>query len=187
MTDVSADEVARMSVAAKPVQQNLMNNRPPVVTGGTSGGSSSGVGAPMAPVTGSREVPQRGSGQWMSSTATLASTGLVSGRTRTWCTNTWSGFHGSVLPVLLDKDDHAVWPTNPESAKHQYGVDGTFFSGDDRTDAWSNQVPANLAKLGVKLQLIQYLDPKNMLLRDIGIAGKAIGEIIGIITKAGGL
>lgn len=122
-------------------------------------------------------------GEWMRSWASMASTGLISGHTHIWCTIDLRGFHGSVFPVLLDADDKVVWPPNPEVAKHQYGVDGAWVGTHDRTVYWSNQADAAAVAKARSLALIQFLDPKNMLLRDLNILGKVIGEVLPLIEK----
>src|SRR5262249_12537676 len=63
-----------------------------------------------------------GTGEWMHSWASVASTGLISGHTHTWCTIDLRGFHGSVVAILLDGDGKTIWPPNPQVTKHQYGV-----------------------------------------------------------------
>jgi hypothetical protein len=132
-----------------------------------------------------------GTGEHMRSWASLASTGLISGHTHTWCTKELAGFHGSVIAVLLDASGKVIWPPNPQVTKHQYGVDGTvsgWFGGpSDRTDYWTNQVDPSVVSQAKSLALINFLDPKNMLLRDLGIAGKTIAEIVAAITAIEGL
>jgi hypothetical protein len=101
----------------------------------------------------------------------LASNGLISGNTRIWTTNEMSGFHGSVLPVLLDAAQKIIWPAQIDAQKHWYGVDGTWIVGSssDRTVYWTNQVDATTLAQAKSLALIQYKDPKNMLMRDVKI------------------
>lgn len=141
--------------------------------------------SPMAYETDDQHV---GTGEWMNSVASMASTGLISGRTRIWCTKDFAGFHGSVFPVLLDGDAKTIWPENPQIAKHQYGVDGSSipFSTSDRTVFWTNQVPAATIAQAKSLALIQFLDPKNMLLTDLNILGKVVSEVSAIITAIEG-
>jgi hypothetical protein len=119
-----------------------------------------------------------GTGHWMHTTGSMASTGLISARTRTWCTIDLTGFHGSVVAVLLDGAGKAIWPPNPQETKHQFGVDGVWVGTHDRTDAWANQAdPAVLAQ-AKSLGFIHFPDPKNMLLTDIPIAAKTVAEIV---------
>ena len=183
------------------IRNQLPDARPPIVRGGTipvpphAGGGSTGAGStgtssgpvtvtyPLRADSGEQEVPESGSGQWMHSTASMTSSGAISGSTRTWCENDFSGFHGSVTPVLLDHNGITVWPATLGEAKHQYGVDGEWVPGssDDRTDTWTNQVPVDALKSATQLHLQQFLDPKSMFLRDLVIVGKALPEIITII------
>ncbi len=158
-------------------------------TGGSSdsdNSSGSGITYPLCADTGDQEVPDPGSGQWMHSTATMSSTGVIEGSTHIWCTNDWTGFHGSAVPVLLDKNGTAVWPSDPDAEKHQYGVDGDSipFVTSDRLVPWpSRTVPADVVKSAVQLRVVQYLDPKNMLLRDLGLIGKTLPQIIALIGE----
>lgn len=120
-------------------------------------------------------------GEWMHSWASMAGNGVISGHTRIWCTNELSGFHGSVFPVLLDANERVLWPPNPQVSKHQYGVDGVLIGTHDRTEYWANQPdPATVAQ-AKSLAIIQFLDPKNMLLTDLGILGKASQDLLPII------
>jgi hypothetical protein len=126
--------------------------------------------------------------EWMHSWASVASNGLIFGHTHTWCNYDLKGFHGSVLPVLLDGENppKVIWPPDPDQQKHTYGVDGVWIGTHDRTDYWSNQVdPATLANAKA-LHLIDYLDPHNQLLNDIGIVGKALSELIQYFKAAFG-
>ena len=105
---------------------------------------------------------------------------------RTWCTILLRGFHGSALPLLLDGAGKAIWPSDPDNQKHQYGVDGVWIGTHDRTDYWANQVdPAVLAQ-AKSLAVVEYLDPKNQLLNDIGIIAKTLPDIIAIIKAIAG-
>lgn len=96
------------------------------------------------------------------------------------------GFHGSVLPLVLDANDKVIWPSNPDSQKHTYGVDGFLspFSSHDRTDYWANTVDAETMANAKALQLVDYYDPRNQLLNDLGILMQLAPEVIQIIAKA---
>lgn len=128
-------------------------------------------------------------GEWMSSTASVASSGLISGSTRIWTTNEFAGFHGSAFPVLLDAEDKVVWPADIDAVKHQYGVDGTWIPGlpSDRTSHWTNTVDAATMARAHSIGLVQYKDPKNMLMRDLELIGQAWKSLEGIVkTFVGG-
>jgi hypothetical protein len=143
---------------------------------------SSGTSQNWDPMTVDTLDAHLGTGEWMRSWASVSSSGLISGHTRTWCTIDLRGFHGSIVPVLLGTDGKAVWPPNPQDAKHQYGVDGAWIGTHDRTDYWSNQVDSgSLAKAEI-LHCIQFLDPRNMLLADLGIIGRALPDIVAAIA-----
>jgi hypothetical protein len=121
-----------------------------------------------------------GTGNWMHSWASFNPTsGVISGKTRTWCTVALRGFTGSVVPILLDQGGMPIWPNTVPDAKHQYGVDGSAipFKTHDRTDNWWNQVPSDVAQRAAKLEFLHFYDPKNRLLVDLEIAKKTIEDI----------
>ena len=134
---------------------------------------------------------QNASGQvgfWMHSWGSLASNGLISGHTRTWSTLGVKGFHGSVLPVVLNASGQVIWPSDPDSQKHTYGVDGFLspFSPHDRTDYWANTVDAATMANASSIHLINYYDPRNMLLKDLPIILQYLPAVISIIGAATG-
>lgn len=125
-------------------------------------------------------------GHWMHSTASMASTGLITGRTRTWCTIDLSGFTASVVAVLKGGDGKVVWPPNPEVTKHRYGVDGVWVGTHDRTDVWANQADPAILPQAKALDFIHFPDPHNRLLTDIPIVAKTVAEIVAAIGAAAG-
>lgn len=73
-------------------------------------------------------------GKWMRSWAQMSSTGLISGHTHIRCTRDLLGFHGSVLPLLLDTGGRVVWPPGQtQTLKHRIGVEGASKGTHDRT------------------------------------------------------
>jgi hypothetical protein len=76
-----------------------------------------------------------------------------------------------------------VWPSNPDVSKHHYGVDGVlvFTSAHDRTDYWTNQVDGNALSQAKSLACVHYYDPVNMVLTDLPILEKTIGDIAQLI------
>lgn len=122
----------------------------------------------------------------MHSWASLASNGLISGHTRTWSTLGVKGFHGSVLPVVLDVSGQVIWPSDPDHQKHTYGVDGFLgpFSPHDRTDYWANTVDAATMANARSIQLINYYDPRNQLLKDLPIILQFLPAVISIVEAA---
>jgi hypothetical protein len=122
-----------------------------------------------------------GTGNWMHSWASMASTGLISGHTRTWCTVDLRGFTGSTLAFLLDVNGKVIWPADPDASKHRYGVDGVWIGTHDRTDYWANQVDAAIIPQAKSLACVQYYDPKNRLLADIHALGQTIQDLLPLI------
>ncbi len=116
-------------------------------------------------------------GEWMHTWASMSHSGLITGRSRVWCTIDLRGFHGSVIPMLLDGDQKVIWPPNPQVSKRgAWGVDGVWIGVHDITVPWTCQAdPAILAQART-LGCYQYLDPHNKLLADL----KIIGEIVAV-------
>ena len=123
-------------------------------------------------------------GEWMHSWGSLSGNGLIFGHTHTWCNIDLRGFHGSALPVLLDSNNMVIWPSDPDDQKHTYGVDGVWIGTHDRTDYWSNQIDSTTLANAKKLHLIDYLDPHNQLLNDLGIVEKLLPDVIAAIAAA---
>ena len=142
---------------------------------------------PMTADTGDENASGQ-AGFWMHSWASMASNGLISGRTHTWSTLGVKGFHGSVLPPVLDADNKVIWPSDPDSQKHSYGVDGFLspFGPHDRTDYWANTVDAATVANAKAIQLADYYDPRNQLLNDLGILLKLAPDAIAAIKTAAG-
>jgi hypothetical protein len=121
----------------------------------------------------------------MNSAASVDASGLISGHTRIWCTILLRGFHGSVLPAVFDAADKCIWPdADPMAQKHQYGVDGTLIGTSDRTEYWTNQLPADIRSRGRRLALINFRDPKNMLGVDLPIIAQDLETVIKVIAVA---
>jgi hypothetical protein len=131
------------------------------------------------------DVSIRG-GNHMQTVASMNSAGLISGHTHTWCNVALEGFHGSVLPILLDADGKAVWPSDPDGTKHTYGVDGYLVGTHDRTDFWTNQADPGILAKAKSLNCINYYDPHNMLLHDIPIVLQTAEEIAAAIKAIAG-
>jgi hypothetical protein len=130
-------------------------------------------------------------GFWMHTTATMSATGAIAGTTRTWSTLGFRGFHASVAAVVLDEHDKVLWPPNPQITKRQYGVDGWAISPmfgwggagpHDRKDSWAVQVDPSILPQVRKLSCVHFLDPKNMLLADLGIVGDDIAKVLQVIA-----
>jgi hypothetical protein len=93
-----------------------------------------------------------GTGGAMTSAVTIDASGRLSVVTTTVENEQFRGFTGGVVVLIAGADNQKMWA----SGTHAFGVDGkasSFFSGgnSDRTDSWSDQIPANL------LPLIRYV------------------------------
>jgi hypothetical protein len=125
-------------------------------------------------------------GFWMHTTASMSAAGIISGKTRTWSTLGFQGFHASVAAVVLDDGGKVIWPEDAQVTKRQYGVDGPGIrlllawggaGPHDRTDSWVVQVPSDVLPHARKVSCIHFLDPKNMLLTDLKIAGDDLAKV----------
>lgn len=136
---------------------------------------------PLKAATGDNHVQV---GRWMNSSASLGADGTVQGSTHIWTTVALSGFHGSVVPLVMGQDGKAIWPPSIASAKHQFGVDGTaiFWNPHDLTVNWTASVPTEVMAQAKNLGLVNFYDPKNMLLADVVIVGEFVLQILGAIA-----
>jgi hypothetical protein len=140
---------------------------------------------PMSYDTGDESVS---GGFWMHSWGSMASNGLISGHTRIWTTLGLKGFHGSVVPLVLDAANKVIWPSDPDSQKHTYWVDGWAipFSNHDQTQPWANTVDAATLADAKTISLFDYYDPHNQLLNDLNIVGQILQDALAVIkAKAG--
>jgi hypothetical protein len=136
------------------------------------------VSTPMTAETNDQEIGA-GSGHWMNSTAAMASNGLISGHTHAWVTSDLTGYHGSVFPAVLDSAGKVNW----FGPKRTYGPDADWAPGtpSSYSEPWYCTVPPELVAAGRALVLFQFADPKNMLVRDLGILAKTVDVVAQII------
>lgn len=89
---------------------------------------------------------------------TFSTSGQISGVTRTFSKKKLWGFTGSVQVVLYSKDGTVAYVTN----KYSYGVNGTQIKTgpSDRTDFWSENIPAAVASKITDYYILQTHDPK---------------------------
>ncbi len=113
---------------------------------------------PQFPITVSRFDSFSGCGGHMNSTATIYATGLLNVVTRTWEDTELRGFAGAVAVSVLDQNQNSLWV----SATQKYGVDGTWVGTSDRTDNWSDSVPAEILPNVRFVAIIQQWDQNNV-------------------------
>lgn len=82
----------------------------------------------------------------------------IDGTTRTWTRQPWIGFTGGVTVLLVDAANRVIATTDLE----QFGVDGFRipFKQSDRTDRWSQSVPADIAQRTVRLEILHNHAPR---------------------------
>lgn len=95
--------------------------------------------APEKPITLSRSQ-RLASGHWMESRAILSRTGRIDVSTHTWSKSEGAGFHGAVIVFLVDEHGNRLYSTKPRS----YGVNSRHLPGDDRTDSFYEELPAEI-------------------------------------------
>lgn len=113
---------------------------------------------PQFPITATRFDSLPGCGGHMNTTATIFSDGLLNAVTRTWEDTDLRGFEGAVAVAVLDQNQNQLWV----SATHKFGVDGKWIGTSDRTDNWSDNVPAEILPDVRYIAIIQQWDQNNV-------------------------
>jgi len=135
------------------------------------------------PINASQEDPINGIG-YMHTEVSIASSGQLTAATHTWSAKDMEGFHGSVAAVLLDENRTLLWVSQTQS----YGVDGKhvpFGGPSDRTDNWSDTVPAQILRQARYLAIKQRWNPKPVGLNDIGNWLQGLGN--GVANELGSI
>lgn len=118
------------------------------------------------------------SDQHMDSNASLNISGQLQVTTRTWTDAKMSGFTGGVVVGLVDADNKLIWT----SQVHSFGVDGSWIGESDRTENWSETVPADVLKKGARLVIAHDHTGKNRLTGFINGIGETISDFADLIT-----
>ncbi len=116
-------------------------------------------------------------GHWMETRAVLSRTGRIDVHTHTWSKSEGSGFHGAVVVFLLDKHRNRLHSTTPR----QYGVNSKHLPGDDRTDAFHEDVPADIIAQADALVIQHLYQPENEMLDRLRDAQAASRYLAGIL------
>jgi hypothetical protein len=110
----------------------------------------------------------------MSTAASIYASGSLNCVTHTWEVTDLRGFRGSVAVALLDQNQNTLWV----SGTQHFGVDGRWFGTSDRTDNWSDNVPAAVLPNVRFIAIIQHWDPRNVYI-DISVWLAGIGNVVG--------
>lgn len=116
-------------------------------------------------------------GHWMETRAVLSRTGRIDVHTRTWSKSEVSGFHGAVVVFLLDEHRNRLYSTEPQ----QYGVNSLHLPGDTRTDAFHEDVPADIIAKADALVIQHLYQPENEILDRLKDAQAASGYLARIL------
>ncbi len=116
-------------------------------------------------------------GHWMESRAILSRTGRIDVHTRSWSNHEVAGFHGAVVVFLLDEHRNRLHSTKPR----QYGVNASMLPGDDRTDAFHEDVPADIIAKTDALVIQHLYKPENEILDRLKDAQAASRYLAGIL------
>jgi len=117
------------------------------------------------------------SGHWMESRAILSRTGRIDIATHTWSKSEGAGFHGAVIVFLVDEHGNRLYSTKPRS----YGVNSKHLPGDDRTDSFHEEVPAEIIAQADGLVIQHLYQPENEFLDRLRDAKVASGYLAGIL------
>lgn len=156
------------------ISQDLLDNLPKGEPFAHLEGSP--TAAQKFPLKGS-ERTELGDHRRMKTDITISNNGRVDGVTRTWTDKQWTGFTGSVAVQITDRDGNVIYVTEPRS----YGVQAKRLPGpSDRTQSWSDQIPAGeVSKVG-GYRIIHTTSPRNRWrdwLKEAGEAVKAAREL----------
>jgi hypothetical protein len=110
---------------------------------------------PWFPIVKSQDNQFPASGGFMHTDVTIFSDGLLNAVTHTWEVTDLRGFKGGVATTLLDQNNHALWV----SATQHYGVDGKWIGTSDRTENWSDRVPAEVLPNIRAVAIVQHWNP----------------------------
>jgi hypothetical protein len=116
-------------------------------------------------------------GHWMESRAILSRTGRIDVSTHTWSKSEGAGFHGAVVVFLVDEHRNRLYSTRPRS----YGVNSKHLPGDDRTDAFHEEVPVEIIARADGLVIQHLYQPENELLDRLRDAKEASGYLASIL------
>jgi hypothetical protein len=131
------------------------------------------------PLRGSR-FTELGDHRRMETNITISNNGRIDGVTRIWTAAKWTGFTGSVAVALTDRAGNRLYVTNPQS----WGVDCKRCPGpSNRTQSWSDTVPANLLSQVGGYAILHTTNPKSRWRSWLSDAKEAVGEIKSIYSK----
>lgn len=134
------------------------------------------VTAAEKPITLSRSQ-RLASGHWMESRAILSRTGRIDVSTHTWSKSEGAGFHGAVIVFLVDEHGNRLYSTTPRA----YGVNSKHLPGDDRTDSFHEEVPAELVAQADGVVIQHLYQPESEVLdrlRDVKEASRYLAGIL---------
>ena len=140
---------------------------------------------PKFPITASQDDNFPGSGGFMHSDVTVYASGLLNAVTHTWEVTDLRGFKGVVAAAVLDQNKTPLWV----SSTHQCGVDGRWIGVSDRTDNWSEQIPAAILPNVRYIAIIQKWNPNGVYndiqiwLKGITDIGSALGGAIKVVER----
>jgi hypothetical protein len=113
----------------------------------------------------------------METRAVLSRTGRIDVHTKTWSKSEVSGFHGAVVVFLLDEHRNRLHSTKPR----HYGVNSKHLPGDTRTDAFHEDVPADIIAKADALVIEHLYKPENEILdrlEDAQTASRYLASIL---------
>jgi hypothetical protein len=122
---------------------------------------------PVFPIVASRDDNFPGSGGFMHTDVSIYASGVLNAVTHTWEVTDLRGFRGAVAATVLDGNQTPLWV----SATQHYSVDGRWIGTSDRTDNWSDTVPASVLPDIRYIAIVQQWDPNVVADIEAWIAG----------------
>jgi hypothetical protein len=129
--------------------------------------------AQSAPLTGEQEDTVRRK-SYMKTKITISNlgggNGRIDGTTRTWTDVRLAGFVGGVDVALLDANKNILYVTPLQD----YGVNGKWLGGSDRTDRWNESIPAGVVDKVKGYLILHRTTPRSISLGNLRDYGQEI-------------
>lgn len=127
------------------------------------------------PVHGSKH-DELGNQRAMETRFTISANARIDATTKTWTSDHWEGFTGSVVVFLTDASGNILHATDT----HAYGVNGIYIGDPSREDIWNETIPDDALKNLAGYAVWQTHTPNIIVTPD---AFKEWAEAIAPITK----
>ena len=125
----------------------------------------------------------------METSVKVMENGRVDGRTTTWTSDHWEGFHGTVIVDFTDKPNctiDSMCTSYGPRIIHSYGVNGVKVGDPSRTVEWTATIPQNELEHINDLSIVHHKSPEPPTAQQIKEWVDALEPIIKAISEASG-